>query len=50
MTRTERTYYLVFGLYNLWAWFLARRGRFRGGRGDRPEGDPHRGFIVSTSS
>jgi len=23
MTRTERTYYLVFGLYNLWAWFLA---------------------------
>src|ERR1051325_9667106 len=23
MTRTERTYYLVFGLYSLWAWFLA---------------------------
>jgi MFS family permease len=23
MTRTERTYYLVFGLYNLWAWFIA---------------------------
>jgi len=23
MTRTERTYYLVFGLYSLWAWFVA---------------------------
>jgi MFS family permease len=23
MTRTERTYYLVFGLYSLWAWFIA---------------------------
>ena len=23
MTRTERTYYVVFGLYSLWAWFLA---------------------------
>ncbi len=23
MTRTERTYDLVFGLYNLWAWFIA---------------------------
>jgi MFS family permease len=22
MTRTERTYYLVFGLYSLWAWFI----------------------------
>ena len=23
MTRTERTYYVVFGLYSLWAWLLA---------------------------
>jgi MFS family permease len=23
MTRTERTYYLIFGLYSLWAWFIA---------------------------
>jgi MFS family permease len=23
MTRTEQTYYLVFGLYSLWAWFVA---------------------------
>lgn len=23
MTRTEHTYYLVFGLYSLWAWFVA---------------------------
>src|ERR1051326_3637580 len=23
MTRTEHTYYVVFGLYSLWAWLLA---------------------------